>query len=153
MPIHSIILTVVIATLLALINLGSSTAMEDIVSMAVAGIYLSYLMIAVLLFNRRVRGDISRYNDNEDGIVNVPGAKLVWGPFHCPGIMGALINGYAIIYITIVIFFSFWPATMNPTLESTNWSILAIGGSSFLAILYYIVYARSIYKGPIVEIS
>jgi hypothetical protein len=30
-----------------------------------------------------------------DGQNNVPGAKLVWGPFHCPGIIGTLINGYA----------------------------------------------------------
>lgn len=52
-------------------------------------------MVSVLLFYRRIRGDISRCNDNEDDIVNVPGAKLVWGPFHCPGIIGTLINGYA----------------------------------------------------------
>lgn len=146
-------LTVTIAMLLALINIGSDLAMEDVVSMAVSGIYLSYLMVAVLLFNRRIRGDISRYDDNEDGIVNVPGAKLVWGPFHCPGIVGTLINAYAIIYITIVIFFSFWPSEMSPTAESMNWSILAIGGSSLLAIVYYVVRARFIYTGPIVEVS
>ncbi|KGO73994.1 Amino acid/polyamine transporter I [Penicillium italicum] len=146
-------LGVTIAALLALINVGSSAAMEDVVSMAVSGIYLSYLVVSVLLFYRRIRGDISRYDDNEDNIVNVPGAKLVWGPFHCPGIIGTLINGYAIIYIAIVIFFSFWPSTMDPTVETMNWSILAIGGSVFLAIIYYVVRARHIYKGPIVEVS
>ncbi|KAJ5814483.1 hypothetical protein N7474_006260 [Penicillium riverlandense] len=153
LPIYSIIVTVTVATLLALINIGSDTAMEDVVSMAVSGIYLSYLMVAILLFSRRVRGNISRYNDNDDDIVNVPGAKLVWGPFHCPGIVGTLINGYAIIYITIVIFFSFWPSQMNPGVEEMNWSVLAIGGSMFLAIVYYILRARRIYSGPIVEVS
>ena len=153
LPIFAILLTVTVAVLLSLINIGSDTAMEDIVSMAVSGIYLSYLMVSVLLFYRRIRGDISRYNDNEDDIVNVPGAKLVWGPFHCPGIIGTLINGYAIIYISIVIFFSFWPSTMDPTVETMNWSILAIGGSVFLAIIYYVVRARHVYKGPIVEVS
>lgn len=142
-----------IAVLLSLINIGSNTAMEDIVSMAVSGIYLSYLTVSVLLFYRRVRGDISRYNDNEDDIVNVPGAKLVWGPFHCPGIIGTMINGYAVIYVTIVVFFSFWPSTMDPTVETMNWSILAIGGSIFLAIIYYVVRARYIYQGPIIEVS
>ncbi|KAJ5517028.1 hypothetical protein N7527_008588 [Penicillium freii] len=153
LPIFAIILTVTIAVLLSLINIGSNTAMEDIVSMAVSGIYLSYLTVSVLLFYRRVRGDISRFNDNEDDIVNVPGAKLVWGPFHCPGIVGTVINGYAIIYISIVVFFSFWPTTMEPTVETMNWSILAIGGSVFLAIIYYVVRARHIYKGPIIEVS
>ncbi|KAJ6190524.1 hypothetical protein N7519_000545 [Penicillium mononematosum] len=149
----AIVESVTVATLLSLINIGSNTAMEDIVSMAVAGIYLSYLMVSVLLFYRRLRGDISRYNDNEDDIVNVPGAKLVWGPFHCPGIIGAIINGYAIIYLTIVVFFSFWPSTMDPTVETMNWSVLAIGGSSFLAVMYYVVRARHIYKGPVMEVS
>lgn len=153
LPIYAIILTVTIAVLLSLINIGSNTAMEDIVSMAVSGIYLSYLTVSILLFYRRVRGDISLFNDNEDDIVNVPGAKLVWGPFHCPGIIGTVINGYAIIYVSIVVFFSFWPSTMDPTVETMNWSILAIGGSVFLAIIYYVVRARHIYKGPVIEVS
>ncbi|KAJ5211544.1 uncharacterized protein N7498_003190 [Penicillium cinerascens] len=153
LPIYSIFLTVTIAGLLALINIGSSLAMEDVVSMAVSSVYLSYLMIAVLLFYRRIRGDISRYDDNEDGIVNVPGAKLVWGPIHCPGIVGTLINGFAIIYIAIVVFFSFWPTQMNPTAESMNWSIVAVGSSSLLATLYYFVRARFIYTGPVIEVS
>lgn len=82
--------------------------------MAVSGLYLSYLMISVLLLFRRVRGDISLYNDNEDDIINVPGSKLVWGTFRCPGVFGTLVNLFAVIYITIIIFFSFWPSKMNP---------------------------------------
>ncbi|KXG45519.1 Amino acid/polyamine transporter I [Penicillium griseofulvum] len=153
LPVYAILVTVTIAVLLSLINIGSNTAMEDVVSMAVSGIYLSYFMVSVLLFYRRVRGDISLYNDSDDDIVNVPGAKLVWGPFHCPGIIGTAVNGYAIIYVTIVIFFSFWPSKMDPTVETMNWSVLAIGGSVFLAIIYYAVRARHVYNGPVVEIS
>ena len=153
LPVYAILVTVTIAVLLSLINIGSNTAMEDVVSMAVSGIYLSYFMVSVLLFYRRVRGDISLYNDSDDDIVNVPGAKLVWGPFHCPSIIGAVINGYAIIDLSIVVFFSFWPSSMDLTVETMNWSILAIGGSSFLAVVYYIVRARHIYKGPVMEVS
>jgi hypothetical protein len=121
--------------------------------MAVSGVYLSYLVVSILLFRRRIKGDISRCNGSEDDVVNVPGAKLVWGPFHCPGIWGILINAYAIIYIIIVIFFSYWPAVMNPSVEEMNWSVLGIGGSSILAIVYYFMRARRIYTGPIVEVS
>lgn len=127
--------------------------MEDIVSMAISGIYLSYLVVSVLLFIRRVRGDISLYNDSDDDIINVPGAKLVWGPFRCSGILGTIINGYAIIYISIIVFFSFWPSQMNPTVAEMNWSVLAIGSAMFFAILYYIFRARHVYTGPIVETS
>ncbi|CDM29710.1 Amino acid/polyamine transporter I [Penicillium roqueforti FM164] len=91
-----------VAILLSLINISSDTTIEDIVSIVVSGIYPSYLIVSIFLFYRRVRGDISRYNDNEDDIIN---------------------------------------------------SIVAIGGSVFLAIIYYVVRARHIYKGPIVEVS
>lgn len=150
---NSILVTVAISTLLALINLGSSLAMNDIVSMCVSGIYLSYLMVAILLFIRRISGDISRSNDHEDEIINVPGAKLVWGPFHCPGIIGTVINGFAVIYITIVVFFSFWPSLMDPTVKEMNWSILAIGATTLLAMLYYVARARHVYSGPVIEVS
>ena len=153
LPVPALLVSVTVSWLLAIIRVGSNIAMENIVSMCIAGIYLSYLIVSVLLFIRRVRGDISLFNDGDDEIINVPGAKLVWGPFRCPGIWGTIVNGYAVIYITIIVFFSFWPFTMNPTLEEMNWSILAIGGGMFFAILYYIFRARHVYTGPIVEIS
>ncbi|KAJ5464493.1 uncharacterized protein N7458_000179 [Penicillium daleae] len=153
LPIYSVILSVAISTLLALINIGSSVALGDILSMAVSGLYLSYLTISVLLLFRRVRGDISLYNDNEDDIINVPGSKLVWGTFRCPGVFGTLVNLFAVIYITIIIFFSFWPSKMNPGVDGMNYSVVGIGGCTILATLYYFVRARKIYTGPIVETS
>jgi amino acid transporter len=153
LPIHSIVLSVVVSAMLALINIGSSVALDDILSMAVSGVYLSYLMVSILLPRRRLKGDISLYNSNDDDTVNVPGAKLVWGPFHCPEIWGILVNGFTIIYIIIVVFFSFWPSRTNPGVEGMNWSILGVGGSTVLAALYYFVRARKIYTGPVKELS
>ncbi|KAJ5780433.1 amino acid permease [Penicillium paradoxum] len=153
LPIHSIILTVLVSMLLALINIGSPVALDDILSMAVSSIYLSYLVISILLLYRRIKGDISEYNDSEDAIVNVPGAQLVWGPFHCSGIWGTLINAFATFYILLVVFFSFWPSKMNPGVEGMNWSILGVGGSSIIGVIYYFVRARRIYTGPIREVS
>ncbi|KAJ5086877.1 amino acid permease [Penicillium alfredii] len=153
LPMYSVTVTVVIAALLALINIGSKVALEDLLSMAVSSLYTSYLMVTVLLFVRRVKGDISIYNDNDDDVVNVPGAKLVWGPFHCPGIWGILANAYAIIYISIVVFFSWWPTKMNPTIEEMNWSVLGVWACILIGVVYYFVRARHVYTGPIVELS
>jgi hypothetical protein len=145
---------VIISGTLALINIGSSVALDDVVSMAVSGLYLSYLVVCILLLYRRIQGNISRYNESEeDDVVNVPGARLVWGTFHCPGIWGISINVFAVLYITIVVFFSFWPSEVHPSVESMNWSVLGIGGGSILAVLYYFAYARHIYIGPVMEIS
>lgn len=122
-------------------------------SMAISGIYLSYLIVSVLLLVRRVRGDISLSDESSHGVINTPGARLVWGPFRCPGIVGVFINAYAVVYIIIIVFFSFWPSKISPTIAEMNWSILAIGGAMFFAILYYVFYGRHIYNGPIVETS
>lgn len=138
--------------MLAVINIGSSVALDAIVSMAVSALYLSYLTVSILLLYRRIRGDISLYNHSGDDVVNAPGAKLAWGPFQCPGVWGIAINAFAIVYIMIVVFFSFWPSEMHPNIESMNWSVLGTGGSSFLAVGYYFARARNIYTGPIREL-
>ncbi|KAJ5098931.1 amino acid/polyamine transporter I [Penicillium argentinense] len=153
LPMYSVLLTTTISWLLALINIGSSVALNDILSMAVSGLYSSYLIVTILLLVRRVKGDVARYNDDEDEIINLPGKKLVWGPFHVPGIWGIAVNSFAVIYIIIVIFFSFWPTAMNPSVTDMNYSVVGWGGVLFLATLYYVVRARHIYTGPVVEVS
>ena len=150
---YSVLLTTSISWLLALINIGSSVALNNILSMAVSGLYSSYLIVASLLLIRRIKGDISLYNDNDDEIVNLPGKKLVWGPFHVPGIWGIINNAFTVIYIVIVIFWSFWPTGMDPSVTDMNYSVIGWGGVLLLATLYYFARARHIYTGPVVEVS
>jgi len=142
-----------VAWLLGLINIGSSVALNDITSMAVSGLYASYLTVGSLLLYRRCRGQISTSDENDEMVINVPGAKLVWGPFHVPGILGILVNGYACIYMIIVIFFSFWPSHMNPTVEDMNYSVVGTVGVIILAVVYYFARARKVYQGPVMEVS
>ncbi|KAJ5137874.1 amino acid transporter [Penicillium atrosanguineum] len=153
LPVYSTLLTTTIATLLGLINIGSDVALNDILSMAVSGIYSSYLIAGGLLLYRRCKGDISQDNGSDETTVNVPGAKLVWGPFHVRGIWGILLNGYAVIYMIIVIFFSYWPSDMNPSVQDMNYSVVGTVGVVFLAIVYYFARARHIYQGPVLETS
>lgn len=138
--------------LLALINIGSAVALNDVLSMAVSGVYSSYLVVGILLLYRRCRGDIVLFNDDESIRINAPGARLVWGPFRVPGIWGILINGYAIVFMIIVIFFSFWPVTMNPDVTTMNYTVVGVVGTLVLAIIYYFLRARKVYQGPVIEL-
>ena len=97
-------------------------------------------------------GSVSRYIDSNDDVVNGPGGKLVWAPLRCSGVWGISINAFAILYIIIVVFSSFWPTEMHPSVEIMNWSVLGIGGSSCLAVIYYFARARDIYARPIREL-
>ncbi|PKX97799.1 putative GABA permease [Aspergillus novofumigatus IBT 16806] len=153
LPTYSILLTMTVCCLLGLINIGSSVALNAVVSMAVSGLYLSYLMVGSLLLYRRCTGAISQHDHGEDGVINVPGAKLAWGPFHVPGIWGTAVNTYAVIYMVIVVFFSFWPSQMSVNKTTMNFSVVGTVGTILLALLYYVLRARKVYTGPVMEVS
>ncbi|KAA8650989.1 uncharacterized protein ATNIH1004_003680 [Aspergillus tanneri] len=142
-----------ISALLGLINIGSSVALNGVLSMAVSGLYLSYLTVGTLLLYRRCTGSISRVHDSTDETVNVPGAPLVWGPFHVPGIWGVMINSFAVVYMIIVVFFSFWPTQIPVNKTNMNFSVVGTGGTVILAVLYYMFRARKVYQGPVMEVT
>ena len=150
-PVLAVSLTVVTACLLALIVLGSSTAFNDIVSLSVVGLFGSYFLVAVLLLWRRLRGDIKLYPSSENLLTNLPGAELVWGPWRVPGTFGIVTNGFAIVYLIIIFFFSLWPPENHPTAATMNYSSLMFGGTMLFSVLYYFFHANKVYTGPVIE--
>ena len=152
-PVLAVFLTTLLACVLALIVLGSSTAFNDIVSLSVVGLFGSYFMVAVLLLWRRLRGDIKLYPSSEDVLTNLPGKELTWGPWRIPGIAGIVTNVFAIIYIIIVFFFSLWPPMNNPTAADMNYSSLMFGATMLFSVSYYFLRARKVYTGPVIQVS
>jgi choline transport protein len=142
-----------VSALLSLINIGSSTAFNDIVSLVTSGYYSSYLMASGLLLYRRLTGAIAvpGVDDSPYEPVNNVGRRLVWGPWRIPGIWGILINLISVIYLIVALFWSFWPSYYPVTAENMNYNILIIGATLLLSIVYYVVHARKEYTGPIVE--
>ena len=151
-PIFAITVTAITACLLALIMLGSSVAFNDIVSLAVVGLFGSYFIVAVLLFWRRVRGDIRPYT-TDSMLTNVPGAQLMWGPWRVPGVLGTITNGVAIIYLIIIFFFCLWPPSNHPTAATMNYSSLMLGATMIFSVVYYFTWARKVYSGPVIQID
>ena len=153
-PVLAIAVTTIIAYLLALIILGSSTAFNDIVSLSVVGLFGSYLIVAVLLLWRRLRDDINPYaRDLDHVLTNVPGTHLTWGPWRIPGIFGIVTNGFAIIYLVIILFFCLWPPSNHPTAATMNYSSLMLGGTMLFSVVYYFAWARGTYNGPVIQID
>ncbi|OGE58292.1 hypothetical protein PENARI_c001G12384 [Penicillium arizonense] len=150
-PLYSVLLTSVVACLLALINIGSPVAFNDLCSMSISGLYLSYMVVGSLLLWRRCTGGISSNRSSDSAVVNTAGAKLVWGPFHLPGIWGILVNVWALIYMTIAVFFTFWPTSWVVTVQTMNFSVVGTVGTIILSLVYYFVRARKVYNGPVME--
>ncbi|EED14428.1 amino acid transporter, putative [Talaromyces stipitatus ATCC 10500] len=153
LPVRCILFTVTVSVLLSLISIGSTTAFNDIVALVTSGYYSSYLMASGLLLYRRLTGAIvlPDVDDSPYEPVNNVGRRLVWGPWRIPGILGILINAFSVIYLTVALFWSFWPSFYPVTAESMNYNILIIGATLLLSIVYYIFHARKEYTGPIVE--
>lgn len=152
-PVLAVGATASIASLLALIPIGSPVAFNDLVSMSVSGLYLSYMVVAALLLYRRCTGGISHASNHEDMVVNTAGAKLVWGPFHIPGVFGILVNIFAVAYMLIIVFFTFWPTQIEVKVTTMNYSVVGTFGAIILSIVYYLVRAHKVYEGPLVEVE
>lgn len=160
-PVNAVLFTATLSALLGLIPLGSSVAFNDLTSMSTSGLYLSYMVCCILLLYRRCTGGILNPSDSENAnspvadnaeIVNTVGAKLVWGPFRLKGIFGIAVNVFAIAYLLVTVFFSFWPPTAEVNTTTMNYSVVGTIGTMLLSFVYYFVRARHVYEGPIIEI-
>ncbi|KAL8866154.1 MAG: hypothetical protein Q9174_006465 [Haloplaca sp. 1 TL-2023] len=160
-PLISILVTVTISCLLAFINIGSDTAFNAVISLTISGLYSSYLLAAGLLLYRRCTSSISIPTTYEasrkiltegetvsdQGVIN-----LTWGPFRLPGLLGIVVNVLGCLYMLVIVFFSFWPATRVVDAATMNYSIPVTGFWILFSVIYYFAYARRVYKGPLVEI-
>ena len=156
-PFYAVAVTTVFACLLALINLGSSTVLNDVLSLSIAGFYATYFVAASLLLYNRCTGAIR--SPTPGGLqVSSRDPKsgdftLIWGPWRIPGSLGIINNVFACAYMVVIWFFSFWPAT-DPTSPSTmNYASLVAGSLILFSMFYYFIWGRRSYAGPIVEIS
>ena len=140
-----------VSILLSLIALGSSVALNDVLSLSIAGLYSSYLLVSGFLFYRRITGAI-RPHDDDDARITGP-EELTWGPWHIPEPYGSINNGFACVYLTFMIFWGFWPPAEAVTPATMNFSVLVFGAVILLSTLWYLLRARKYYKGPVVELS
>ena len=148
---YAIAVMATVSCAIGLINIGSATAFNDVISLGVSSLYASYVLTEALLLWHRLRGTI-RHPAQMAG-ATWHANELVWGPFHVPGVWGSLLNAFGVGYGVIVFVFSFFPQTVRPDAKHMNFSCLMTGGIMLFAVGYYWIYARKVYKGPVVEVA
>lgn len=138
--------------MLGLINIGSASAFNNIVSISISGLYSSYLIAAALLLYRRCTSGFSIPDASElPALANTSGRELVWGPWHLPGAWGIANNTLSCVYLVVIWFFSFWPPGTPATAQTMNYSPLVTGAVFLFSVVYYYFWAHKEYQGPIVE--
>lgn len=80
------------------------------------------------------------------------GSRLRWGPWRLPGLFGVVNNIFSCIYLVFIFIFCFSPVEKDVTPQNMNWAILVFGFVLCFSMVYYAVWARKLYSGPIVEI-
>lgn len=156
-PVYAVAFTSFIACLLALVNIGSIAAFNGVISVAIAGLFSSYLLTSSLLLYRRCTGAIlppsETFDTDSQSITSDGMVRAVWGPWRLPGAIGIANNVFACAYLSFVFFFSFWPTFAEVTPANMNWAVLVTGAIAIISAVYYAVWARKTYHGPVVEID
>ncbi|KAK8924335.1 hypothetical protein H634G_06470 [Metarhizium anisopliae BRIP 53293] len=134
-PLNAVLAVVALQFALGFIYLGNDTAFNAILSMAIIGLYLSYLLpVLYMLFHGRWNLQPHQYGRFRLGFV--PGITL--------NILGA-------IWMVTVIIFSLFPTTMPVTAKNMNYSIVVFGGWMVFGLGYYVFRARHKFQVPLVD--
>ena len=70
-----------------------------------------------------------------------------------PGIFGPAVNLFAIFYVIVILFFSFWPPEVPVDAGNMNYSILVTGAVLVFSVTWYFAWGRRDYKGPVIDAS
>ena len=116
---------------MALINIGSTVAFNQILSLGICALLGSYLVSIGCVAWRRISG-----------------TPLLESYFKL-GKLGLPLNLVSMAFLAVAWTMSFFPPTVNPPVEAMNWSCLVFGVVMLTAVFYYVGWARHNYVGPV----
>ncbi|TVY84610.1 Choline transport protein [Lachnellula suecica] len=130
-PINSLLLVGTICCLLALINIGSSTAFNALISLPTIALYISYFIPIFFLVIRKLHNRHPTY-----------------GPFRL-GRWGLPINLVSLVYIVYVLIFLPFPTMLPVTAANMNYAGPLVGAIILIALGDWFVSGRKRFEVPI----
>lgn len=131
-PANAIGLSCIISGLLSLINIGSETAFNAIISLNVAALMYTYLVSISCVIYRKVC-----YPET------LPDRRWSLGKH------GLWINVVGLLYGVFGFFWSFWPSETPTTADTFNWSVVIFVGVFIISLVMYGIKGRKEYVGPV----
>ncbi|RMY42211.1 hypothetical protein D0866_00064 [Hortaea werneckii] len=132
---NAVMISFAVTSASALVNLGSTTALNAIISLALVALLISYTVCIGYVALRRVRGQ--------------PLPKRKWSL----GKLGLPINIAACLFLVPLFVFACFPPTASLTAFSMNYGVVMFTGVIFLALAYYAVHGRKVYVSPVVHVD
>jgi choline transport protein len=134
-PLYAIGATLMFGVLISLVSLGSSVAFAAITSVQLFALVFTYGITIGCLIWRRVAGK------------PLPYASWSLGRFGLP------VNIIALLYSSYLVVFISFPVAIPVTLQTLNWSPVIFGGVVLLATIYYLLFARKVFVGPVAYVQ
>lgn len=134
-PIRAVLVSMTITCLVSLINIGSSAALNAIVSLGVVALMSSYYITIACLVWRRLKG------------APLPSRRWSLGKY------GLATNIASLLFLTPIFFFAFWPLSTPVQPSSMNWAVVMYGGIVIWSLVYYSIWGRHSYIGPVIMVK
>ncbi|KAK3647889.1 hypothetical protein LTR56_007863 [Elasticomyces elasticus] len=133
-PVNAIIVSFVVAVIIALINIGSTVAFNSVTSLGTGTLTISYIISISCMIWRKLSG-----------------RPLLPSHFDMGRRFGLVVNFVALAFMCLVFVIAFFPPVPLPllTVVSMNWSILIFGVVVLFSMGYYVVFGRKQYVGPV----
>ncbi|KAK6224097.1 hypothetical protein LQW54_000244 [Pestalotiopsis sp. IQ-011] len=129
-PVNSILASMFVTVILSLLNLGSSAAFNA----SSAGAFSYMISIGCVLLKRLRRQALPPTRFNMRGLA-IP------------------VNAVSVLFMAAMVVVVMFPVTNQPTPQSMNYGVVMFGGVAAIAIIYYAVHGRKVYKGPVMRLQ
>jgi choline transport protein len=136
LPINALLTTFGVTFVLSWIICGSSIAFQNITSITIVGLLLSYGTTIATMIYRRWSG------------VPLPVAR-----WRYPQAFGYFVNVLALCFVTIAFIFAYFSTAPGPSAESMNWSVVVTLAVVIVATVYYFIRGSSTFEGPAVRMK
>ncbi|KAF2724727.1 amino acid transporter [Polychaeton citri CBS 116435] len=130
-PLNAVLISMAVTTCLALINIGSTTALNAVLSLTTVSLLCSYIIVISCLLIKRFRGQ------------PLPVRRWSLGKF------GAAVNIAALCYLLPIFVFAFFPPATPVDSQTMNYAVVMFFGIMGFAIIYYFVHGHKEYVPPV----
>lgn len=134
-PFNAVYATSFWSAVLCLINLGSTTAFNIIISLTLLALLSTYMLSIGCVCLKRLRGE------------RLPPARWSLGRYGLP------INLFAFCYCGFAVVFSCFPASLPVDTGSANWAPAVWAGVILLSFVTYVLHGRRHFTAPVVFVA
>ncbi|KAL8913024.1 MAG: hypothetical protein Q9171_002092 [Xanthocarpia ochracea] len=117
-PLNALWVSLAFGVFIALINLGSSVALNAIVSLTISALLSSYILSIGCILSKRLRGEL------------LPPSRFSLGKW------GMATNVIALVFLVPFFIFCFFPTARPVDRETMNWNIAMFGGITIFATVW-----------------